>query len=47
MVFTCTSLLDVIEKLNVAFIDVFVEVSNEISLLAIPITEVVECGMDL
>jgi hypothetical protein len=47
MVFTSTSLPDIIEKLNVTFIDVFVEVSNEISLLAIPITEVVESGMDL
>ena len=47
MVFTSTSLTDIIEEFNVTFIDIFVEVSNKIGLLAIPVTEVIKCGMDL
>ena len=47
MVLTSTSLTNIIEEFNVTFIDIFIEVSNEICLLAIPITEVIECGMDL
>jgi hypothetical protein len=47
MIFAHTSLTDIIKELNVAFIDIFVEISNKIGLLATWVIEVIKCGMNL